>query len=145
GAGNDSTSVGWSLPRKRRLSERSSPLVVINTLTAPRKPAARLARPTNRTRAVSLRPDTVLRKITTGVFLAFSAVNSSLSWQNKQEGHLSTLLTSLRLCYSATRFSAGEVSFFPGIAVSEPLVFPLALALFSSSDICSSIRALCSS
>ena len=62
--GNESTSVGWSFPRKRRFSERSSRLLVTSTLTAPASLTARLARATNFARAVSLNPATGLRRIT---------------------------------------------------------------------------------
>src|SRR5258708_31080023 len=43
-AGNESTSVGLSFPRKRRFRDFISALVVISTLTAPFNPAERRVR-----------------------------------------------------------------------------------------------------
>jgi hypothetical protein len=66
--GNESTSVDWSLERKRRFSERSSALPVTSTLTVPLSLLARLARTTNLASAASLNPITGLRRITNVYF-----------------------------------------------------------------------------
>src|SRR5260221_6411472 len=54
-AGNESTSVGLSSPRKRRFRDFISALVVISTLTAPFNPAERRARAPEQARARSER------------------------------------------------------------------------------------------
>src|SRR5580693_5798787 len=89
--GKESTSVGWSFPRKRRFNDRSSELPVTSTLTAPSSLLARLARATNFAKAVSLNPATGLRRITKvflfAEFFAFFAVKafSGPYSKNKQE------------------------------------------------------------
>ena len=62
--------MDWSLPRKRRFSERSSELPVTSTLTVPLSLIARLARATNLANAVSLNPATGLQRITKFFFFA---------------------------------------------------------------------------
>ena len=53
--GNDSTSVALFLLRNWRFSERIAALLVTRTFTVPRNPAARRARSTKRSSALSLR------------------------------------------------------------------------------------------
>src|SRR5258708_24362502 len=65
GDGNESTSVGLSAPRNRRLRDRNSELLVTNTFTASLKWTARLARNTNRSSVDALSPAILFRKMTT--------------------------------------------------------------------------------
>src|ERR1700683_4660056 len=64
GNGNDSTSVGLSFPRNRRLRDLNSELFVINTFTVPRQRTARRARKTKRSRVDELNPAALFLKIT---------------------------------------------------------------------------------
>jgi len=64
GSGNDNTSVGLSFPRNRKLSERSSWLLVTSTFTVPRKRTARLARNKKRSSVDGLSPAILFRRIT---------------------------------------------------------------------------------
>src|SRR5579883_392291 len=63
-AGNDKTSVAWSLPRNRAFRLRISRLLVISTVTRPRNPTARRARARKRSSAAALTPATGLFTIT---------------------------------------------------------------------------------
>src|SRR4029077_7480875 len=62
--GNDNTSVGVSLPRKRWFRLRNSRLVVTSTVTLPRSPALRLARVTKRSSVSSVNPGTRFCRMT---------------------------------------------------------------------------------
>jgi hypothetical protein len=61
-AGNDNTSVGALLPRKREFNRRMLEFPVIKTLAAPRSPAAARALSTNPASARELNPGTFFSK-----------------------------------------------------------------------------------
>src|ERR1700679_2736026 len=79
GDGNDSTSVGLSFFRNRRLRERNSELFVTNTFTVPRKWTARRARKTKRSRVDGLSPAILFERITNLLQSIFACRSSSRS------------------------------------------------------------------
>jgi len=150
--GNESTSVGWSFPRKRRFSERNSELPVTSTLTVPLSWLARLARATNFARAVSLNPATGLRRITKLFFFArfaeffalyavkaFAAPTPKIN-RRATFGH--PPVQSYPLYSLVSTSEEGSVSFSRD-AISVPLALPFVLD--SSNGNCSTTLALCSS
>ena len=151
--GKESTSVDWSLSRKRRFSERSSELRVTSTLTVPLSLIARLARATNFANPVSLNPATGLRRMTKffilcalcGFSLRPLRLKASLPARPKSNRRASSGRPPVQsyLLYSLVSTSE-EDTLLPGPgAISVPLALPFVLE--SSSGSCSAVLALCSS
>lgn len=154
GEGNDKTSVALSVPRNRRLRERSSELLVTNTFTVSRKRTALLARNKKRSSVDRLNPAILFRKITNFVsaFIKFAMrlrpqwpLQQSVARKGCRERMLSPPM--LRLHSPKAESAGSAVSEVPPLAFRAPAP-PGSVALFlpaNRSICCSAMWVLCSS